>query len=191
MGRDNRGRVAGRGSLLRAGSSHFARSRRRRRSGNAPARTRRLPRGTPTPLAGPRSSGRGGSPPRHNTRCPLRPPCFPCPPEGQKEEEEEVPGRETPEGVSARGEVSGAGGTEPEGREGFLRSLYARFLTNCSHCATDQSAQMSHVMSMVQILPLQLVQVGWGSRLTDNRKAPHFLSPTPGQICITLDIAKK
>ena len=51
-------------------------------------------------------------------------PCDPpCPPEGREEEEEEVPGRETPEGENARGEVSGAWGTEPEGREGFLRSL--------------------------------------------------------------------
>ena len=50
-------------------------------------------------------------------------PSDPCPLEGQEEEEEEVPGRKTPEGENARGEVSGAGGTEPEGREGFLRSL--------------------------------------------------------------------
>ena len=54
---------------------------------------------------------------------PCDPPCFPCPPEGREEEEEEVPGRETPEGENVRGEASGAGGTEPEGREGFLRSL--------------------------------------------------------------------
>ena len=59
----------------------------------------------PTTLAGPRSSGRGGSP--HEGR-------------EEEEEEEEVPGRETPEGENALVEVSGAGGTEPEGREGFL-----------------------------------------------------------------------
>ena len=58
----------------------FARSRRRRRSGSTPARTRRQSRNTPTPLAGPRSSGRGGSLSRHNTRCSLRPPPLPPPP---------------------------------------------------------------------------------------------------------------
>ena len=51
------------------------------------------------------------------------PSLFPCPPEGREREEEEVPGCETPEGVSERGEANGAGGTEPEGREGFFRSL--------------------------------------------------------------------
>ena len=64
----------------------------------------------------------------HNTRCTLRqpppppPPLSSCPPEGWEKEEEEGPGCETPEGVSARGEVFGAGGTEPEGRI-FLRFL--------------------------------------------------------------------
>ena len=76
---DNRGSGARRGSLLRAGSSRFAHSRRRRRSGSAPACTRRQSRNTPTPLAGPRSSGRGGSLSRHNTRCSLRPPLLPLP----------------------------------------------------------------------------------------------------------------
>ena len=73
----------------------------------------------PPLLAGPRSSRRGGSLPGHNTRCTL----LSCPPEGWEKEEEEVPGCETPEGVSARGEANGAGGTEPEGREGFFRFL--------------------------------------------------------------------
>ena len=65
------------GSPQRAGSSHFARSRRRRRSGSA------QPRGTSNPPARPRSSGRGGSPPRQNTRCTLRPLLPPLPSEGE------------------------------------------------------------------------------------------------------------
>ena len=43
-------------------------------------------------------------------------------------------------------------------------------------------------MSLVQILPLHLAQVGWGSRSNLARKAPHFLAPTPGQILNSLDI---
>ena len=46
-------------------------------------------------------------------------------------------------------------------------------------------------MSLVHILPLHLAQVGWGSRSNLDRKAPHFLSPTPGQILNSLDITKK
>ena len=62
------------GSLSRAGNSRSSSARRRRRRGSEPAHARQMPRGTPTPLAGPRPSGRGGSPTRHNTRCTLRPP---------------------------------------------------------------------------------------------------------------------
>ena len=66
----------------------------------------------------------GRKPPRDTTPgAPRDPSLFPCLPEGQEREEEEVPGCETPEGVSAQEEANGAGGTEPEGREGFLRSL--------------------------------------------------------------------
>ena len=63
------------------------------------------------------------APPDKTPGAPRDPSCLPCPPKGREEEEEEVPGRETPEEVSARGEVGGAVGTEPEGREDFLRSL--------------------------------------------------------------------
>ena len=48
----------------------------------------------------------------------------------------------------------------------------------------------SQVMSLVQILPLHLAQVGWGSRSNLARKAPHFLAPTPGQILNSLDITE-
>ena len=51
---------------------------------------------------------------------PRDPPIFPCPPKGREEEEEEVPGSETPKEVSVKGEVEGAEGTEPEGREDVL-----------------------------------------------------------------------
>ena len=51
---------------------------------------------------------------------PRNPPLFPCPPKGREEEEEEDPGSETPKEVSAKREVEGAEGTEPEGREDVL-----------------------------------------------------------------------
>ena len=73
--------------------------------GAEPAHARRMPRGTPTPLAGPRSSGRGGSPQTQHQVHPETPPASPVRLKGREEEEEEVPGRETPEVVSARGEV--------------------------------------------------------------------------------------
>ena len=74
MGRDNRGSGAGKGSPLRPSNSPFASSRRSWRRGSALTRNRRQSRDTPTPLAGPRSSRRGGSLPGHNTRCTPRPP---------------------------------------------------------------------------------------------------------------------
>ena len=49
-------------------------------------------------------AGGEGAPPSTTPGAPRDPPCFPCPPKG-REEEEEVPGRETPEEVSTRGEV--------------------------------------------------------------------------------------
>ena len=62
------------------------------------------------------------APPDKTQGAPRDPSCLPCPPKGREEEGEvEVPGSETPKEVSARGEVGGAVGTEPEGREDFLR----------------------------------------------------------------------
>ena len=103
------------GSLSRAGNSHTSSARRRRRRRSEPAHARQMPRGTPTPLARPRSSGRGGSPTRHNTRCTLRPLPLSCPPKGREEEEEEVPGCETPEEVSARGRSAEQGAQSLKG----------------------------------------------------------------------------
>ena len=52
------------------------------------------------------------APPDKTPGAPRDPSCFPCPPKGrEEEEEEEVPGSETPEEVSARGEVGGVEGT--------------------------------------------------------------------------------
>ena len=50
-------------------------------------------------------AGGEGDPPDTTPGAPRDPSCFPCPPKGREEEEEVVPGRETPEEVSARGEV--------------------------------------------------------------------------------------
>ena len=96
----------------------------------------------------------------------------------------------TSEEVRARGVAFGAGGTEPEGRE-RLCSAYVRFFTKSSHCAEDHPTQKSQVMSLVQILPLHLVQVGWGSLSKEDRNTPHFRPPTSGQILNSLDIIKE
>ena len=53
--------------------------------------------------------------PEKTLGAPRDPTLFPCPPKGREEEEEEVPGSETPKEVTAKGEVGGAEGTEPEG----------------------------------------------------------------------------
>ena len=96
----------------------------------------------------------------------------------------------TSEEVRAWGEASGTGGTEPEGRE-RLRSAYVRFFAKSSHCAGYHPTQKSQVMSSVQIFPLHLGQVGWGSLSKEDRNAPHFRPPTPGQILNSPDIRKK
>ena len=114
-------------------------------------------------------------------------PLLTCPPEGREEEEEEAPGCVTSEEVRTRGEASGTGGTEPEGRE-RLHSAYVCFIAKSSHCAGNHSTQKSQVMSFVHIFPLHLAQVGWGSLSNEDRNAPHFRPPTPGQILNSLDI---
>ena len=146
-----------------------------------PARPRRQTRGTSTPRARPRSSGRGGSPPRQKTPgAPRDPSCFPCPPKGREEEGEVVPGGETPEEVSARGEVGGAVGTEPEGREDVLR-IVSTLLNKLFPLSRRPKAQMSQNMSLAQTLPLHLVQVGWVSRSTNDRKSHTSYHPPLGK----------
>ena len=112
MGRDNRGSGAGKGSPLRTSNSPVASSRRSQRSGSELARNRRQSRSTPTPLAGPRSSGRGGSPPGHNTRCIPRPAPPPSSPDhlmggeekGKKSQVAKLP-KEFPRGERATAQV--------------------------------------------------------------------------------------
>ena len=127
---------------------------------------------------------REGRKPPHRQKtpgAPWDPSCIPCPPKGREEEEEEVvPGSETPEEVSARGEVGGAEGTEPEGREDVLR-IASNLLTKRSHWVADPIAQMSQNMSLAQTLPLHLVQVGWVSRSINDRKAPPSYLPPLGK----------
>ena len=111
---------------------------------------------------------------------PETPPASPAPLKGGKRKKKKSQGAKLPKKFP-RGE------TEPEGRCFFL-SLYDRFLLKRSHRAADHTAQKSQVNVMVQIFPLHLAQVGWGSRSKVDRKAPHFLSPTPGHIRNSLDI---
>ena len=101
----------------------------------------------PPYLAGPRSSGRGGSP----------------------------TGR--PEEVPARGEVPGAGGTEPEGRD-FLRSLYDLFIAKSSHCAGDQSIQKSHHVSSTDFTPTPSTS-GVGIPVQRGQECATFSAPHP------------
>ena len=92
-----------------------------------------------------------------------------------KEEEERLP----PEGGKGTGDL---GREAEEEEEPDLRLLLAKvFLpSKASHCFTDQSLHKSHVESDEHLWPLHLLQVGWGSRKTEDIKAPHFLPPTPG-----------
>ena len=88
----------------------------------------------------------GEEAPLKNTRCTQRPPpLFPCPPKGREEEEAEVPGSETPKEVSAKGEVGGTDGTEPEGREDVLHKT--RTLPKIPTEPPTQSTKTQHATS--------------------------------------------
>ena len=79
---------------------------------------------------------------------PRDPPLFPCPPKGREEEEEEDPGSETPKEVSAKREVEGAEGTEPEGREDVLHKK------NTSTVPPEPKTQSTrHNMALAQYNP--------------------------------------
>ena len=93
------------------------------REGEAGARPRRKPRGTSTPRARPRSSGRGGSPPqtKHQVH-PEIPPASPALLRGGKKKKKKSQEAKLPKKFP-RGEVGGAEGTEPEGREDVLRNV--------------------------------------------------------------------
>ena len=79
---------------------------------------------------------------------PRDPPLFPCPPKGREEEEEEDPGSETPKEVSAKREVEGAEGTEPEGRDDVLHKK------NTSTVPPEPKTQSTrHNMALAQYNP--------------------------------------
>ena len=91
--------------------------------GARPLATDKCPEALP-PLSLDQSRAGGEEAPLKTLGAPRDPPLLPCPPKGreeeEEEEEEEVPGSETPKEVSKKGEVEGAEGTEPEGREDVL-----------------------------------------------------------------------
>ena len=98
----------------------------------------------------PPDQGRAGGEevPHNNTRCTPSPPLFPCPPKGREEEEEEDPGSETPKEVSAKREVEGAEGTEPEGRGDVLHKK------NTSTVPPEPKTQSTrHNMALAQYNP--------------------------------------
>ena len=108
------------------------------------ARDRQMPRGTP---AVPSRAG-GEEAPHKTLGAPRDPPLFPCPPKGREEEEEEDPGSETPKEVSAKREVEGAEGTEPEGREDVLHKK------NTSTVPPEPKTQSTrHNMALAQYNP--------------------------------------
>ena len=109
------------GSLSRAGNFHTSSARRRRRRGSEPAHARQMPRGTPTPLARPRSSGRGGSPTRHNTRCTLRPPpASPAHLKGGKKKKKKSQGAKLPKRFPRGGKSAEQGAQSLKGDVTFL-----------------------------------------------------------------------
>ena len=102
-----------------------------------------------SPLSPDQSRAGGEEAPLKKTLgAPRNPPFFPCPPKGREEEEEEDSGSETPKEVSAKGEVEGAEGTEPEGREDVLHKK------NTSKVPTEPQTQSTrHNMPLAQHNP--------------------------------------
>ena len=147
-----------------------------------------MPRGNPTPLAGPRSSGRRGSPTKHNTRCTSRPPtASPARLKGGKKKKKSQ-GAKLPHKFPRGWRSAEQGEQSLKGISSFLYKTFS--LRKVPTAQQDHTAQKSQVKSLVQTLPLHLVQVGWGSRSKRAWKAPHFLAPTPGQTLNSFDIAK-
>ena len=115
--------------------------------GASPHATDKCPEALP-PLSPDQSRAGGEEAPHKDTRCTPRPPLFPCPPKGREEEEEEDPGNETPKEVSAKREVEGAEGTEPEGREDVLHKK------NTSTVPPEPKTQSTrHNMALAQYNP--------------------------------------
>ena len=161
--RDNRG--AERASEVRCdrANSPFASSRRSQRSESAPARNRQKSRSTPTPHAGPRSSGKGGSPPGHNTRyIPRPPPSSPDHLKGGKEKRQKSQGAKLPKEFP-RGEkptaqlehsLKGKKASHDLCKSASLQKVPTAPLTKSTNITCPINGAHS---------PLHLVQVGWGS----------------------------
>ena len=114
------------GSLSRAGNFHTSSARRRRRRGSEPAHARQMPRGTPTPLVRPRSSGRGGSPTRHNTRCTLRPLLLPpAPLKGGKKKKKKSQGAKLPKKFPRGGKSAEQGAQSLKGDVYVLCKIFS------------------------------------------------------------------
>ena len=129
MGRDNEVEGAGKRESTASGQPPLRplpKEKEKRERARAPDYRPEAP--PPLPLDRDRAGGEE-APPDKTPGASRDPSCFPCPPRGR---EEEVPGSETPEEVSGRGEVGGAEGTEPEGREDVLR-IARTLLTKRSH----------------------------------------------------------
>ena len=115
--------------------------------GASPHATDKCPEALP-PLSPDQSQAGGEEAPQKTLGAPRDPPLFPCPPKGREEEEEEDPGSETPKEVSAKREVEGAEGTEPEGREDVLHKK------NTSTVPPEPKTQSTrHNMALAQYNP--------------------------------------
>ena len=137
-------RRPGKGRLQRAGNSRSSSSRRRRRRGSEPARPRRMPRSTPTPLARPRPSGRRGSPPQTQHQVhPETPPASPAPLKGGKKKKKSQ-GAKLPKKFP-RGER-----TAEQGEQSLkgASSLYRIFSKKTIPTAQQTTQHKSHKLSL-------------------------------------------
>ena len=87
----------------RANSRDPTSRRRRRRRRSEPARDRQMPRGTPAPLAGPKSSGRGGSTSEKTLGAPRDPPSSPAHLKGGKKKKKKTQEAKLPKKFPRKG----------------------------------------------------------------------------------------
>ena len=169
MGRDNRGSGAGKGCPLRQSNSPFSSSQRSWRSGSALTCNRRQSRHSPTPLTGPRSSGMGGRPSGHNTRCTPRPLPLPL----KKSQAAKFP-KEFPCGKKPTAQVEQSLKGE--------KASYVLYMSASSQTVPAAPLTNQHKCHM---------SCPWCTLFPYTLSAPHFLLPTPGQIRNSLDITKR
>ena len=123
----------------------------------------------------------------------------PPPQKKGREETTQEPTRETPSDFSARPHPSE--GREEGGREGERRPTSKEAEAEggmgggaggwTSHCATNQSLQMSQITSEEHLKPLHLPYDGCGSLNKGDINTPHLRLPTPGQSRCSSDILAK